>query len=188
MQDQRRDPRSERGDGLEAPRRRGRYMLATARADAAMAIDPGDDRTDRRPVDVVPRVRPLAGPRTGSGVDVGHVRGGERVIATRTSDERGLDDLVRMLGQGAGHPGAARPGSLFGRSGQVRFRVARRRLAGVVRGFTRRGEPGFQFGHARGQRRDLPGLRLDPGMLGQDQVDQVVVGKGEEGCAGHASP
>jgi hypothetical protein len=32
------------------------------------------------------------------------------------------------------------------------------------------------------------GLRLDLRVLRQDQRDQVITGKGEEGCAVHAPP
>ena len=72
--------------------------------------------------------------------------------------------------------------------GRVGLLALRGRQAGVIRRLAWRSALGFQFGQARGQAADLPGLRLDLRMLRQDQGDQVVVGQGEEGCAVHASP
>ena len=51
----------------------------------------------------------------------------EGVIAMRTGSECGLDSLVRVLGQRAGHPGAAGARRLLGGIGQVRLLPLRRR-------------------------------------------------------------
>jgi hypothetical protein len=42
--------------------------------------------------------------------------------------------------------------------------------------------------YARGQTADLLSLRLDLRLLCQDRDDQAIAGKGEQGCAVHASP
>ena len=144
-------------------------MLAAAGADAAMTVDPRDERADRRQVDVV------------VGMDFGLISRAEGVVAMRTGGECGLDGLVRVLGQRAGHPGAAGAGRLFGRIGQVRLLPLRGRQAGVVRRLRRGPELGFQFADAHGQQTDLLGLRLD-------QRDQLITGQAKEGCVGHAPP
>jgi hypothetical protein len=86
--------------------------------------------------------------------------------------------VASMIGQCAGHAGPARAGLLAG-VWQVRLLTLRGRQAGVVRGLGRGGEPAFQLGDARGQRRNLLRLRLDQG-------NQVVAGNSAKGGAVHA--
>jgi hypothetical protein len=114
MQDQRLDTGSKRRARFEAFRGNGRDRLAAARADAAMAVDAGDDRTDRRQIDVV------------VGVDVADVGRVERVVAMRASGECGLDDPVRVLGERTGDTGATGTGLLAARVRQVRLLALRR--------------------------------------------------------------
>ena len=144
-----------------------------------MAIDAGDDRADWRQVDVV------------IGMDVGHVGRIKRVVAMRTGSERGLDRHVRVFRQGTGHARAAGAGLLVARLRPVRLLALRGRHAGVVGGFGRVGELGFQFGDAPGQSSDLLRMRLHQGdhLLGLrlDHGDQVIAGEAEKGCAVHAS-
>jgi hypothetical protein len=121
-------------------------------------------------------------------VDVGLVGRPEGMGAMRAGGEHGLDGVVRALGQRAGDAGAARAGLLLDRIGQVRLLALGRRHAGVVRRLGRGGELGFQFGDARGQGADLPGLRLDLRVLRQHEGNQVITGKGKERCAVHALP
>jgi hypothetical protein len=80
-----------------------------------MAVDAGDDRADRRQVDVV------------VGVDFGHVAGREGVLAMRAGGECRLDDRVRVFGQGAGDTGAARARPLLAGVGQIWLLALRRR-------------------------------------------------------------
>jgi hypothetical protein len=167
MQDQRLDAGAEWRAGFEAFGGGCRDRLAATRADAAMAVDAGDNRADRRQVDVV------------VGVDVGHVGCAECMVAMRAGGERRLDDAVRVLGEGARHAGATAAGILFAAIRQVRFLALRGREAGVVRRLGRVVELSFQFGDACDQGADLLRLRLDQG-------DQIITGKGVKGCAVHA--
>ena len=140
-----------------------------------MAVDAGDDGTQRRQVEVI------------VGVNPGQIGRAERMGAVRTGGRCGFDDPVRAFGQPSGDARAAVAGFLR-TVGRVGLLALRGRQAGVIRRLAWRSALGFQFGQARGQAADLPGLRLDLRMLRQDQGDQVVVGQGEEGCAVHASP
>ena len=175
MQDQCAHPRPKRRAWLKSFRCRRRYVLAATGADTAVTVDPGDEWTDRWQVDVV------------VGVDLGLVGRAERVGAMRAGGECSLDGLVRMLGQCAGHPGAAGARRFLGGIGQVRLLALRGRQAGVVRRFRRACELGLQFRDARGQQTDLFGLRLDLRMLRQDQGDQLITGEGKQACVVHAS-
>jgi hypothetical protein len=141
-----------------------------------MAVDTGDDRTDRRQVDVI------------VGVDVGLVGRTERVRAMRTGMEQGRDDRIGVFGQCTDHAGAAEPRRLFAGVGPVGLLPFRGRQAGVVWGLGWGPELGLQFGDTRAQSADLLRLRFDLRLLGQDQADQVIAGELDEGGAVHASP
>ena len=135
-------------------------------ADTAMAIDPRDKWTDRRQLDVV------------VGMDVRLVGQAEGVVAMRTAAQRGLDDLIRLLDQRAGHPGATAAGRLRRAIRQVRLVPLRGRQTGVVRCLRRRRQPGFQFDDPRRQHTDLLSLRRNLRLLRQDEGDQLVAGEG----------
>ena len=130
-----------------------------------MAPDAGDDRADRRQVDVV------------VGVDAGAFGRAERMVAVRAGGERCLDDPVRVQGERAGDAGAAATG-LLAAVRQVRLLAFAGRHAGVVGGLGRGGEPGFEFADARGQDGDLLRLRFEQG-------NQVIAREREKGCAVH---
>ena len=107
------------------------------------------------------------------------------MIAVRACREPGLDDLVGVFGQRAGNTGAAGAGLLFAAVWQVRLLALGWRQAGVAGRLGRTAEFGFKFGDASGQGGDLLGLRLDLGMLRQNQGDQVFIRQAEKGCAVH---
>ena len=94
-----------------------------------MAVGTGDDRTDRRQVDVV------------VGVDLGLVGRTERVRAMRTGIEHGVEGLIGVFGQRTGHAGAAGPRLLLAGVRPVGLLPFRGRQAGVVWGL------GFSTGH-----------------------------------------
>jgi hypothetical protein len=145
-----------------------------------MAIDTRDERADRRQVDVV------------VGMDFGLISRAKGVVALRTGGKCGLDCLVGVLGQRAGHPRAAGAGRLgrggfsagLGRFAVCPFDGGRLELSGLFGGAARL----VSSSPMRGQGADLRGLRLDLRMLRQDQGDQLITGEGDEGCVGHASP
>jgi len=132
MDDQRAQPWPERRAGFKALRRRGGHALAAARADAAVAVDAGYDRADRRQVDVV------------VGVDVGLVGEAERMLAMRASGQCRLDDMVGVGRKCAGDAGVTAAG-LLRELRTVWFLALGGRRARVARGLGRRVEPGFQL-------------------------------------------
>ena len=73
----------------------------------------------------------------------------------RTSDECGLDSVVRVFGRRASYPGAVGAGRLLGRIRQVRLLALRGRQAGIVRRLRRGRELSFQFVDTRDQDADL---------------------------------
>jgi hypothetical protein len=160
---------------METFRRQGGDTLLAAGTDAAMAVDAGDDGAQRRQVDVV------------VGVNRRQVGGAERVGAVRTGSKCRLDDPVRVFGQGASDARTAATGLLW-TVGKVRLLTLGGRDTRVVRRFGWSRESGFQFRNTSRQDADLLRLRLDQRVLCQDQGDQVVVRKGEKGCAVHPSP
>jgi len=172
MDDQRTQPWPERRAGLKAVRHRSGHALAAARANAAMAVDAGHDRADRRQVDMV------------VGVEVGLVGGAERGGAIWTSRERRLDDAVRVGRQRAGDAGttAAR---LLRALRTAWFLALGRRRARVARRLARRVQPGLQLHDPRRQRTDLHSLCFSLHLLRQDQGNQVVLGQSLEDLAIH---
>lgn len=144
-----------------------------------MAVDAGDDRADRRQIDVV------------VGVHAGHVGRPERVVAMRAGGERGLDEILSgcsararvkpgRLGRGFFLPGS-------GRFGFWPFDGGRLELSGVLLGTA---SLASNSANPRGQCRGLLRLRFDQARnllrLRLDQRDQVIAGKAKEGSAVHA--
>jgi len=109
------------------------------------------------------------------------------VGTVRAGSKCRLDDPVRVFGQSAGDARTAATG-LLRTVGKVRLLTLRGREARVVRRLRWSREPGFQFRNTCRQDADLLSLRLDLRVLCQDQGDQVIVRKGEKGCAVHPSP
>jgi hypothetical protein len=72
-----------------------------------MAMNAGDHWPNRRQLDVIPRVRPLAGPRTGAGVKANLICRGQRVFTVRAALCNARDDVVRMWSKRPEHPGTA---------------------------------------------------------------------------------
>ena len=156
VQDEGRQIGAERRARRQTGGRRGTEPAAAFRADAAMPVDAGDDRANRRQLDMI--VSMIAG----------LVLRPERVLAMRAMLGEGLDDPVRSGGQRPEDAGPAL--ALLCRSalGAVGFAPLRGRHRGIVRSFGR-AQPAFEFGDAPGQFRDLR-------RLGQHQRDQLIPG------------
>ena len=120
-------------------------------------------------------------------MDEGLVGRTQRVRAMRAGRQRGLDDVVGIGCQCAAGARSAATG-LPGALGQVRLLALRGRDARIVRGPGWRVEPGLKVGDPRGQPLNLYAQSLDLRLLRQDQADQVVLGKGEEGFRGSRLP
>ncbi len=176
MDDQRAQAGPEGRAWLEPLWRRCCNFLAATRADAAMAVDAGDHRADRRQLDMV------------IGVDIGLVVGAERMGAMRTVGKCRFDGGIGVLGQRACHAWAPGAWLLAARVRQVRLLPFRGRQAGIVRGFGWSCEPCFKYCDARHQGADLLSLHLDLGMLRQTQGNEIVTGKGEKRLAVHPTP
>jgi len=156
MDDQRAQSRPERRARLQPLRCGCCDVLVAAGANAAMAVDAGDGRTDGRQLDVI------------VGMDAGLVGGAERIGAMRTGGQRRLDDAIGMFGERAADTGATIT-ALLQPIGEVRLLALRGWRARVVRGLGRGAEPRLQLRNPRRQQSDLRSLHLD-------QADQIILG------------
>jgi hypothetical protein len=161
MDDQRRQIGAERRARRHAGRRRGAEPAPAMRAGAAMPVNAGDDRTNRRQLNMI------------VGVKRRLIGRAQLMRAMRAALGEAVDNLVRIVRQCPKNAGPAL--ALLRRApfGTVWLAPLRGRHRGVVWGLGRLPELGFQFSDAPRQFHDLRRLR-------PHQRDQLVPGEFRE--------